>query len=439
MDMLWTIIDLFVCVIETVILFKYMTIYFTSKFDNIINYLSIIVISLFSYLMIKMDNSIIFLSGLLYLVIFIFIVFLFKGNNVKKMLRWLILLVLTIGIENFIVFIVMTIVKNPLSVFLEDTSYRFTAMAASKILLYAIIVWLESRETNSYLELNIKKSMIYKILILLLVTVVILSLLLELYTTYQKQMNLINILALSFTIFCLLAISIYEDIIRQARDELDIKLINQQKKYQYNYAKTVESSIEEMKYIKHDIAKHLTAIAWYTENKEYTKLSEYMRRLSIPLEKTDEIIILGDSQVSALIYTKVSLAKKNGIKVSIRTNYEEELKIESLDLSILFGNIIDNAIEACMKLVKDKREINLSIIAKSGYFLIDCINTFDNTKVIKDGIWLLTNKENPKIHGKGLKIIQSIVNLYSGELTYEILDDKFKLKITILNKTINQS
>ena len=143
--------------------------------------------------------------------------------------------------------------------------------------------------------------------------------------------------------------------------------------------------------------------------------------------------MVGNIEVSTLLSVKLKEAEENNIVVSIKSNIEEEIVIKMANLSILLGNIMDNAIETCLKVHEIQPIIDLTIQTKSGYLLIDCINSFDSKSLIKDGSNLLTSKRNKKAHGLGLKIISVLGNLWRG-YGYYMEEDKFILKVTVLNK-----
>ena len=86
-----------------------------------------------------------------------------------------------------------------------------------------------------------------------------------------------------------------------------------------------------------------------------------------------------------------------------------------------------------MKVREIQPIIDLVIQTKSGYLLIDCINSLDGKSLIKEGSNLLTNKINKKYHGLGLKIIERIAETYEGDMEYSIEEDKFILNVTVLN------
>ena len=86
-----------------------------------------------------------------------------------------------------------------------------------------------------------------------------------------------------------------------------------------------------------------------------------------------------------------------------------------------------------MKVREIQPIIDLVIQTKSGYLLIDCINSLDGKSLIKEGSNLLTNKRNKEEHGLGLKIIKRIADSYEGNMDYSVEEDKFVLNVTVLN------
>ena len=433
MHITWDLIDILVCFIEAILLFKYMEVYFNPKFNYRVNLIIIVILASSSFFLLQFYSTFRFVKLLVYLITASFASFSYEGKLLKKFLRFLILLSMTIAIENLVVFVMMTATGQSLASFVDNTAYRLIAIAISKTILYIIIEWLASQKTDQILELSVKKPVVVKLTALLIITIIIMFLVLNLYAKYEEETNNINILALSLSIFCIFAINIYNDILKQAKEQMEISLINQQKQMQYKYAKSIEESIEEMNYLRHDISKHLSSIAWYVRNKEYDKLDKYISDISLPLEKSGEILMVGNKEISALLSIKLKEAEKNNIAVNIKSRFEEEVVINSADLWILLGNIMDNAIEACLKVQDTQPIIDLDIQTKSGYLLIDCINSLDGKSLIKEGSNLLTNKRNKEEHGLGLKIIKRIADSYEGNMDYSVEEDKFVLNVTVLN------
>ena len=110
--------------------------------------------------------------------------------------------------------------------------------------------------------------------------------------------------------------------------------------------------------------------------------------------------------------------------------------MESGDLYCMFGNLIDNALEAVSKIQeKEKRIINLSARRKGNIIFIEEDNYFVGELVFKDGL-PVTSKEDKNYHGFGTKSLRMIVRKYGGELSTTSDNNIFHLSIILTdNKT----
>lgn len=106
--------------------------------------------------------------------------------------------------------------------------------------------------------------------------------------------------------------------------------------------------------------------------------------------------------------------------------------IEMIDITSIFSNLIDNAIEACNN-INDK-DINKYITIKStfikGYYVIRCENSKMNKIIVKNNK-IFTTKKDKFFHGLGIENIKSSVKKYDGELKIKNDDYKFIASIYI--------
>lgn len=107
--------------------------------------------------------------------------------------------------------------------------------------------------------------------------------------------------------------------------------------------------------------------------------------------------------------------------------------ITATDLCVIFGNTLDNAIEACEKLQIDiKKEISVVCKCNSGFMFLTVSNPVtENIKIHNNTIQ--TTKQDKSNHGFGLYSLQKIVDKYDGTLTLSCENEVFKTEIT-LNK-----
>lgn len=98
-----------------------------------------------------------------------------------------------------------------------------------------------------------------------------------------------------------------------------------------------------------------------------------------------------------------------------------------IDISSIFSNIIDNAIQACKK-VEDNRYISIRGTVVKSYYVIRCENS-KNNKIKLNDKKIVTTKKDKFLHGIGLKSVKSSLDKYNGDL--EIINDKNKFTINI--------
>ena len=105
--------------------------------------------------------------------------------------------------------------------------------------------------------------------------------------------------------------------------------------------------------------------------------------------------------------------------------------ISSMDMVSLFGNLIDNAIEAVKNLEDpEKAIINLNVRTQNGMILIHCENYFSSDLTMVDGL-PVTTKDDPVFHGYGVKSMRYVAEKYGGTLSFVADGDVFNTNVMI--------
>ena len=135
--------------------------------------------------------------------------------------------------------------------------------------------------------------------------------------------------------------------------------------------------------------------------------------------------------LSIVMSQKIAIAENNKIKVTTDVQDVSLDFISDFDITALFANIWDNAIEACCKVIDNNRFIEFVMKKVNGFILINVKNSYDgNIKTDKEHI--LSTKNNHI--GVGLSIIKSIIEKYDGLFVEEHTDSEFKIEITLFNQ-----
>ena len=97
----------------------------------------------------------------------------------------------------------------------------------------------------------------------------------------------------------------------------------------------------------------------------------------------------------------------------------------------MMGNLIDNAIEAAEKCNKGNRLVDVKLFMGTNYFLVLHIENSYSIMALKEGNRLLSTKSDPKHHGLGIGIVNSLAEKYGGSLNLEERENKFITTLTI--------
>ena len=194
---------------------------------------------------------------------------------------------------------------------------------------------------------------------------------------------------------------------------------------QYNYYLNMQESQMKVRKLHHDINNHISCIK-KIENED---INEYIDSIKKELKGFESTFDSGNRILDIILSDKHSECIKNNIDLFCDINFEKCDFIQMIDVSAIFANMIDNAIEACKK-VENNRYINIRGTIVKYYYVIKCENSKSNEIKIKNNK-IISSKKDSFLHGIGLSSIKESLKKYDGDM--EIIDEKnkFTLKIYI--------
>lgn len=161
---------------------------------------------------------------------------------------------------------------------------------------------------------------------------------------------------------------------------------------------------------------------------EKTTQKEYAKELLEEIEEIQKNFHCSDKIVCAILWDKIQVCNHDGIKLDI--NMQDILFdfMDKTDVTVLFANLLDNAIDACKSCQEDTRRIFLRIHRFKDYVVIKMINTMNQTPR-KNDEKLISTKKNHK--GLGMEILMDLSNKYCGNISYSYTDVEFETKIIL--------
>jgi len=162
---------------------------------------------------------------------------------------------------------------------------------------------------------------------------------------------------------------------------------------------------------RHDYHNHMQSVKAYLAMDNMEEARAYLDRLEQDLDDIDLLFNTGNINADAILNSKISLAIKKGIRVDYKAIVPEELVVSDIDLCVVIGNLIDNAVEACEQVEAEKRFIRLYIGILRRQLYLSVSNATNEVVRKFDEEYITTKRGN---HGHGLKRINNIVDKYDG-------------------------
>lgn len=191
----------------------------------------------------------------------------------------------------------------------------------------------------------------------------------------------------------------------------------------------VENMYRQIRGWRHDYRNHIQVLDSYAEMGDLNALRSYLKELSIDLNTVDVALRTGNKMTDIILNSKISLAKSRNITVMADAHVPVSLTTSEIDLCIILGNLLDNAIEACMQLPEEKRLIRIYMDMKNTQLYMSFTNSTAQGKQKKvDGKFRTTKGRE---HGYGLVRVDTIVERNQGYLKRNSEEGAFTTEILL--------
>jgi len=200
-----------------------------------------------------------------------------------------------------------------------------------------------------------------------------------------------------------------------------LKLVEYQTEQSRQHLEEVRSIHQQMRGYKHDFHHHLQALKGQLEAGEIDRAMAYIEQLDDHLMNVDTLLKTGNVSLDAILSAKLSQAKAEGIAVTVKANVPDDLLISDLELSILVGNLLDNAIEACRK-ASGEKFIRVFMGMKGKMLYFSMLNSAGEKRK-KVGSLFSSGKSG--VHGFGLRRAEAILDEHGGWCKYNSEDGAF--------------
>lgn len=295
--------------------------------------------------------------------------------------------------------------------FVRFDPVRMAAMVTTKVLLFAV--------TRLILRLRFRSELsVQEFFILLLLPSFSLAAAAVLMPAALEYPEIQHTVLIAVAIIAAMNVLIYILFLRFSRlnrIRQDYTLLNLQYAGERKRMEEVKRMYEEIRSVRHDLRNYFVCIDLLAKQEKCGEIRDYIRKFSQEAQNPDGVVLFtGNDTLDAILNTKFSFAEQKGIRCAAEVSCAQ-LPLAQGDISVLMGNLLDNACEAAEH--APEKKISVRILRQGDYVSI-CVENTVAAPVLAKNPGLETTKEDRSLHGLGTKNIRKIVEKYGGMMEY---------------------
>lgn len=307
--------------------------------------------------------------------------------------------------------------------------YTIEVQVFENIVVYILVYILLYQMFLSKIRKN--KLVIKGYLIVVLAMGVLINVLILDMNTYGFSMTQRILFRLLSIFDCMLVLGVIDKISENYMLARDIEFIEQLSAMKVSYYDALKESILLTNMKCHDFKYQIRRI-----RKNQGEPDEVCKEIEKSIENYGAYARTGNENLDVILSEKNLICQNKEIQFTYMADGESLSFMSAKDIYSLFGNLLDNAIEAVEKIGnKEKRIIELQVRKREQLLNIQIDNYFDGILNLKEG-FPETTKEKRNDHGYGMKSISYIVKKYNGEMLIKSEDHIFECSIIIPLKNI---
>jgi hypothetical protein len=364
--------------------------------------------------------------GLIFLISFVF-----SGKWYLKFFFSVLLIILFVISEQIVGASLVSVTHMPLDSIQNNLSYYAVGLLASKLIVFLLIKILGYKRLGLYKSLSPKA-----FLGLLLTPVFSLCAMYNVcaviqYFPNKRIMLLVLFTAVLMCISSFFVFFLFENQIKNEHIKTKLNFAENQITQQMEHYKNLSERQIEIRKLSHDMKNYISGIMGYLKEGKYDEADRHIKKIYADLQNSANVFDTGHPAMDALLAVKKQSADELDIQFEVSVILPDQIAVDALDLCIVLGNGLDNAIEACAR-IKDsgRRFIKLSIKIKSKYVFVNIENPVCQNE---PEIFPKTSKQDTVRHGFGLENIKSVAEKYDGGLSTIFSRDMFQLAVIMKN------
>lgn len=369
-----------------------------------------------------------FIINLLLLVLFQFLFsrVLYKQTTPFSLLYAVLITCLVIITELSVSNIIAFISNGETRDFIQDTNKYILLIVFSKSLLF-VILKIITEIINRFMS-NRKLNFIVLVYPFSLLLILADFLFVSCYTLPTNETLILLSISSLILIFAVITTCVLQQKQSQKEEELaELRAFQQEQELNTTYFDLLKHQNEELQVFVHDTKKHYRTLYGLAEKPD--KLKEYIEGIVTDLEEANQIGKTSNKLLDLIITKYNYICDKQGIVFEKNIHQSNLSFINDNDLTSIFNNLFDNAIEAAAN--SQQKSISFGLNKVGNMLVIDITNSCDTPPIVKNHN-LISTKKDVGLHGYGFKSICRAVKKYNGDIEWEYKTDSKEFVVSII-------
>ena len=222
-----------------------------------------------------------------------------------------------------------------------------------------------------------------------------------------------------------IVIVLYAERAKSASDQkLQAELAEHHYAMQEQYYTQLRSEQEETRAMFHDINKYMQAMRTLAAEGNVAEVNQMMAETQELFDSLTAVVDVGNSVVSVILNEYREITEDADISFTFDVSVPQNLGISAVDLYVLMGNTLDNAVEACASVPAEERYIRIQMRTYHNILFYQIENPF------AEGY---PQRSRGKNHGYGLQNVRKCVEKHTGHMSISQDENKFVLSMRLNN------
>lgn len=256
----------------------------------------------------------------------------------------------------------------------------------------------------------------------------------QLYEQYPLLLGIVPAVAALFYTGILATIVSYQKMVELQEEKKKYFVEQQQVHAMQERMEEVEQFYDGIRRMKHEMRNHLTNIKGLFESGNFGEMEQYIARMDEGMDVFELAIKTGNTVTDVIVNDKQKAADKQGITFQSEFLYPKSDRYNAYDIGIIVNNLLQNALEACLKVPVGSRYISIYSRQKKKFFLIEVRNSYEGEIIMDADTNLpISTKGNgtDSLHGIGLSNVKQEAEKYMGDVDIKVKKNEFSVTVLL--------